>query len=737
MNRLMELVLVAAWATSVPSGHVVVDLQPPFHKEPEVNEPSNLMVWRVAPELDLPQMLARHVQRRCREALAQAEDRRAEATRAGTWKSLREEIRRDLRAGLGELPFGKMGGPLNAQVVSRHERPHYRLENVLFDSLPGWQVNASVYLPVDTPPPWPAVVVPVGHSGKQFEAYQIPAQVFARCGYVAVTFDPPGQAGEKQPGNDHFIDGIRCYLTGHCANRYFVLDALRCIDYLETRDDVDLSRGVAMTGVSGGGMTTMAAALLDDRIACAAPSCCVVPALRHPVGDLYTGCPEGVAFGQWTDGLDHAGQLGAAMPTPLLVMAGRGDEVFHLDWTERVCEEVRAAYESAGYGERFDFFVDESGHDYTVPMALRCVAWMNRWLRNEPDRPVPELTRADFELEPWEVLRCYPAPEENMFTINRALARRWAQERDAARSLETLRAAARRVASLPDGGLATPPAVAGEPMQVWVHGYQEVRLKPEPDVELPASFLYPLNTAQRSPAVLYLDERGRWTRLKQQGLLAQAARFIDRDAAPGPAIFSVDLRGWGETQPQPVPFDLAGWCDANRILSYLAVGLRDSLFAMRVRDALAALAYLRQRPEADPERIVVGGHGLGAAVALHAAVIDGRVVGAFGDGMLARFQELTEAQPYAWGPDAFVPNVLCDYDLPDLAGGLAPTPVLLVNPLDGQKQPLSSETATEYYADALARNPNLTLHAGLDSGEADQRQLEWLGQVVQTSARGR
>jgi cephalosporin-C deacetylase-like acetyl esterase len=108
-----------------------------------------------------------------------------------------------------------------ARGVSRYERAGYRLENVLFESFPGWEVNATVYVPLDYAPPFPAVIIPVGHSGKQFASYQLPAQYFARAGYLAVTFDPPGQAGEKQTGNDHFVDGVRCYLVGQTSSRYF------------------------------------------------------------------------------------------------------------------------------------------------------------------------------------------------------------------------------------------------------------------------------------------------------------------------------------------------------------------------------------------------------------------------------------------------------------------------------------------------------------------------------------
>ena len=153
------------------------------------------------------------------------------------------------------------------------------------------------------------------------------AGLCAQWASVAITFDPPGMAGEKHAGNDHFNDGVRCYLTGHSSNRYFVIDALRCIDYLATRDDVDLSNGVGMTGVSGGGTTTMFAALLDDRIALAGPSCCAVPNALHPVLDNYAPCAETLAAGRFK-AYDDIDLLVAAMPTPVLLMAGAGDEVF-------------------------------------------------------------------------------------------------------------------------------------------------------------------------------------------------------------------------------------------------------------------------------------------------------------------------------------------------------------------------------------------------------------------------
>ena len=82
------------------------------------------------------------------------------------------------------------------------------------------------------------------------------------------------------------------WLTGFWCQTHFLADALSCIDYLETRPDTDLSRGVAMTGVSGGGLTTMFCAAIDERIAFSAPVCCITDHETLHLTDLYSSCTE-------------------------------------------------------------------------------------------------------------------------------------------------------------------------------------------------------------------------------------------------------------------------------------------------------------------------------------------------------------------------------------------------------------------------------------------------------------
>lgn len=277
-------------------------------------------------------MLRQHIVARSLKCMAQSATRRKAALTGGDVAAYRQVVCTAVRGFYGTLPAGQEASSPQVIPVSAFAHDGFRIENVLFDSFPGWQVNATVYIPTGYKPLFPAVVVPVGHSGKQrFKNYQLPCQLFARCGFIAICFDPPGQASEKQPGNDHFNDGVRDYLLGETSSRYFVADALRCIDYLATRKDVDLSHGVAMTGVSGGGTTTTLAVNLDNRISVIGPSCCVTPLADLDITQCYGGCPETHMWRRYAEGIDEIDLLCAAAPVPCLLMAGELDEVFHID----------------------------------------------------------------------------------------------------------------------------------------------------------------------------------------------------------------------------------------------------------------------------------------------------------------------------------------------------------------------------------------------------------------------
>lgn len=627
----------------------------------------------VTPSTDLREMLRAHIVSRALACMEAAAARREQATASpAALAAYRDAIRAAVRGFYGELPAGAACPPPVATLVSTFAHPGFRLENVLVDTYPGWQVNATVYVPTDVAPPFPVVIVPVGHSGKQFASYQLPCQYFARAGYLTICFDPPGQAGEKQPGNDHFNDGVRDYLIGQTSSRYFIGDAIRCIDYAATRADADLSRGVAMTGVSGGGTTTTFAALLDDRIAVIGPACCVTPLADLDITQCYAGCPETHMFRRYAEGIDEVDLICAAAPAPCLLMAGAKDEVFRSEDTRRLADIAAGFYAASGASERFALSEDPGGHDYPLEQARAFARFMNRWLRGEPDRAIPDLPDAAFAMLPDDELRCRPRTDVNMLTLAVAEADALAATHD--RSPEAVRRAASALAGVA-GPVAAPEAEMGATFQVWSHDWRSVMLRPEPGIELPTTLLTARDATPR-PAILHLDDAGRHRLLHRQGCLATAIRFLDRDR-PVFNLLTVDLRGWGDTAPAMYPYEMAGWGSLDRYAAYATAALGDSLMAMRTRDALAALAWLRTRTETDPARLVLTASGIAGVVALHVAAIDGGLAGVVIWDGLSSLRSLIAAERYPWPAEAFLPNALKHYDLPALANG-AGCPVKLL-----------------------------------------------------------
>src|SRR6185437_4767665 len=83
------------------------------------------------------------------------------------------------------------------------------------------------------------------------------------------------------------------------------------------------------------------------------------------------------------------------------------------------------------------------------------------------------------------------------------------------------------------------------------------------------------------------------------------------------------------------------------------------------------LEYLRRRPDTDPTRLAIVGRGTAGIVALHAAFHPAQPACAV-IGSLGAYRSIVESDRDSLPPSAFLPGVLLRYDLPALAGALAP-----------------------------------------------------------------
>lgn len=387
---------------------------------------------------------------------------------------------------------------------------------------------------------------------------------------------------------------------------------------------------------------------------------------------------------RYADGIDYVDIIGATAPKPTLVMAGKGDEVFRIEDTTALAETARNLFRAGGWEDRFDFFADESGHAYTLAQAEQFVAFMDKWLssgnrgKKSERRIWPVET---FRLNPYPELQCEPSQDVNMRTLSLDRAEALRADRTS-REIEVSREAKSVCSYLPDTYDPTATEV-GPPFRAWVHDLHQVRLITETDIELHGSLLVP-SDRDRAPGPLHFDDQGRNRLLEAGGLLSRVIRFVDR-VNPGFSCFSVDLRGWGDTRPAMLPFEIPSWGSTDRFFAYSTAALGDGTLQMRIRDGLTALAFLRQSDQTRDCPVVVSGCGLGGIVAAHVAAIDPKAAGIVVWDTLRAFEDLLRAEDTAWSPEVFMPGVLERYDIPDLLK-VCSGPVRWINPLDAMKE---------------------------------------------------
>jgi hypothetical protein len=93
--------------------------------------------------------------------------------------------------------------PLNPQMVGTLQGKGYRVEKIILETRPSFHLTGNLYLP-ETPPPWPAVLVPCGHShdGKAVGQYQLRRSCWRETAWRRCATIPSGRAS-----------GIRCSIT--------------------------------------------------------------------------------------------------------------------------------------------------------------------------------------------------------------------------------------------------------------------------------------------------------------------------------------------------------------------------------------------------------------------------------------------------------------------------------------------------------------------------------------------
>ena len=204
------------------------------------------------------------------------------------WRAVADRAAFDAKCARFKEDFRKAIGyngivrtPLNAKAVGVKDYGAFRIEKAMIESAPGEFVPLLVFLPDARKfsPPYAGFVFIPGHSdsGKGAEAYLHTCELGARHGLASVIYDPLGQ-GERSQGaglrsaDEHVRIGAYAALVGETTATYMLRDAVRVLDYLEGRPDIDRAR-LGACGNSGGGTLSAFFMVAEDRIRAATPSC--------------------------------------------------------------------------------------------------------------------------------------------------------------------------------------------------------------------------------------------------------------------------------------------------------------------------------------------------------------------------------------------------------------------------------------------------------------------------------
>ncbi len=322
-----------------------------------------------------------------------------DATDEMSWIHWRHQLSGKLRELTGYDTMVR--APLSPVITEELQFEGYRRQRVEIQTEPDVIATLYVLIP-EGPGPFPAVMTPHGHSsGGKYAVvnervdddvantidehnYDYGVQ-FVRAGFIVFAPDARG-FGERQEASakQGSILGSSCqsinnmaYPLGQTVTGMWAWDLHRLIDYIETRDDA-MSDRVGCAGLSGGGLQTLWASALDERIRCAVVSGYLY-GYKESLLDQHGNCSCNYVPHLY-EHVDMGDIAALIAPRPLLVETGDKDPLngeSGLDNVYPQVETARAAYRLLGVEDDIAHDVFDGPHKWN---GVEAIPWMRRHL---------------------------------------------------------------------------------------------------------------------------------------------------------------------------------------------------------------------------------------------------------------------------------------------------------------------------------------------------------------------
>ena len=294
--------------------------------------------------------------------------------------------------------------PLRPRITERVERGTYVRERAEIQTEPGVVMPFYILIPNERADhEGLAVIAPHGHDsgGKIVVAgcVEIPGIAervkrynydygvqFVKEGFIVFCPDARG-FGERREwtgqGDDKLFTSTclqlnqMAYPLGETVAGMWAWDISRLIDYIQSREDCDPKR-IGCAGLSGGGLQTLWAAAIDNRIACAVISGYFY-GFKESLLKLSSNCSCNYVPHLW-EYTDVGGMAALIAPRPLFIETGTRDPLngeSGLKNVERQYRTTKKAYALLKAQDRLAHDVFEGEHMWC---GVRAIPWMKRWL---------------------------------------------------------------------------------------------------------------------------------------------------------------------------------------------------------------------------------------------------------------------------------------------------------------------------------------------------------------------
>ena len=582
----------------------------------------------------------------------------------------KQVVHAELLRDLGGLP--DYSGPLNPEVTGQIRTDSYTIEKVIYQSLPGFYITANIYRP-NLPGRYPAVLLQAGHTQEGKPENQRVAANLAMKGFVVLCFDPIGQGERVQTYSrqldaplagwsvpEHIEMAAQAELIGQGLARYFIWDAIRSLDYLVSRPDVDASR-IGAAGCSGGGALTTFTGALDPRLKVVIPGC--YPSSFKLLFSTFGPDAEMVFPHLLASGLDTADFVEQSAPTPWLLQATEHDE-FHFshEGVELVYAEARKWYSIYNAQDHVGFLIGPGSHG--MPLVSREAVYesMIRWLKNgqgdSREQPVKMYTNHELQVTASGNVE-NEAGSRKLYQILSA-------DLHAREQPKTISELLAQLGDLKIQTSGSPPTMKILHESSDAGGRQQhIQFESDPGIWLDCTLYLP-SAAGRRPAVLMVKGDEYFGVMKTAAMAEQLARL-------GRVVLEMEPR---RSLTKNVEGQYAGDWQTNLQANLIGRNLP----SLRAHDILRGVDLLSARSDVDPASIRGVARGVDGVWLLLAAAADQRLAKIWLDRTPYSLRAALENSMTANLWDAVIPNFVLSWDLSDLVTAMGRRQVLWTDP---------------------------------------------------------